>query len=46
MAKLKFTSLKGTSLLSVVAIALYTMTAVAQSVKDSCGTRQTISVLR
>ena len=36
MANLKHTSLKGTSLLSVAAIVLYAMTAVAQSAKDSC----------
>jgi len=37
MAKLKYTSSKGTSLLSVVAIVVYAVTAFAQSAKDTCG---------
>ena len=36
MANLKYTRSKGTSLLSVAAIVLCAMTAVAQSAKDSC----------
>ena len=36
MANLKHTSLKCTSLLSVAAIMLYAMTAVAQSARDNC----------
>jgi len=36
MANLKYTSLKGTSLLSVAAIALYATTAVAQNATDKC----------
>ena len=42
MANLKHTSLKCTSLLSVAAIALYAMTAVAQSTSDGCGSPQVI----
>ena len=37
MAYLKYTSLKGTSLLLVAAILLYAMTAFAQTPKDTCG---------
>ena len=37
MGNLKHTSLKCTFLLSVVAIALYAMTAMAQSTSDGCG---------
>jgi len=37
MATLKYTSLKGASLLSVAAIAVYATTAFAQSAKDACG---------
>jgi hypothetical protein len=37
MAQLTSTSPRGTSLLSVAAIVLYAMTAVAQSAKDTCG---------
>jgi hypothetical protein len=36
MANLKYTSLKGTSLLSVAAIVLYAMTAMAQNATDIC----------
>jgi hypothetical protein len=36
MADLKYTKSKGTSLLSVAAIMLYAMTAVAQSARDNC----------
>ena len=36
MANLKYASSKGTCLLSVAAIVLYAMTAVAQSATDSC----------
>jgi len=36
MANLKCTSLKGTSLLSVAAIVLYAMTAMAQNATDIC----------
>jgi hypothetical protein len=36
MANLKYTSSKGTSLLSIAAIALYATTAVAQSATDKC----------
>ena len=36
-AYLKYTSLKGTSLLLVAGIVLYAMTASAQNVKDTCG---------
>ena len=36
MAKLKYTSAKGASLLSIAAIALYATTAVAQSATDKC----------
>jgi Family of unknown function (DUF6130) len=37
MAQLTYTSPKGASLLSVAAIVLYAMTAVAQSAQDPCG---------
>jgi len=37
MANLKYTNSKGTSLLSVAAIVLYAMTAVAQGARDNCG---------
>jgi hypothetical protein len=37
MEKLKYTSLKGTSLLSAAAIVVHAMTAFAQSAKDTCG---------
>jgi hypothetical protein len=37
MAKLKNTSSKGTSLLSVAAIMVYAVTAFAQSAKETCG---------
>ena len=36
MANLKYTSSKGTSLLSVAAIVLYAMTAVAKGARDNC----------
>src|SRR6266576_178281 len=36
MANLKYTSSKGTSLLSVAAIVLYSMTAIAKNPKDIC----------
>jgi hypothetical protein len=42
MANLKDTSLKGTSLLSVAAIVLYAVTAVAQSATDNCRPAQVI----
>jgi len=42
MAKLKYTSSKGTFLLSVAAILVYSMTAFAQSAKDTCGPNSVI----
>ena len=46
MAKLKYPSSKGTSLLSVAAIVLCAMTASAQSAKDACGPASIIPLSR
>lgn len=42
VANLKYTSLKGTSLLTVAAVALFAISAAAQSVTDNCGLAQVI----
>jgi Family of unknown function (DUF6130) len=46
MVNLKYTSSKGTSLLSVAAIVLCAMTASAQSAKDTCGPTPVIPLTR